>query len=249
MLGDRLKAVTFDAGHTLLHPYPSLGELYAGAAGRHGVVMAPAEIEGRFRDAWLAARAAATGLVYGTTHGEAKDFWLGVVAHVFRGSGLGGGRVAAILEDLYATFGQAAVWRVHPRWPEVRDACRRRGLRLGLVSNWDVRLRALLAELELLPDFDAVVISAEVGVEKPDPAIFELAASRMGVSAEELLHVGDAWAEDVAGAQAVGAGAVWLRPSGLPSSSGAGAVAAIGDLAELVSLLAACPSAAEPHGA
>ena len=249
MLGDSLRAVTFDAGHTLLHPYPSLGELNAGATARHGVVMASAAIEGRFREAWLAARAAAPGLVYGTTHGEARDFWLGVVARVFRDSDVGRQRLKAILEDLYATFGRAAVWRVHPGWREVLVACRLRRLRVGLVSNWDVRLRRLLSELELLPDFEAVVISAEVGIEKPDPTIFGLAASRLGVRANELLHVGDAWAEDVAGARAAGARAVWLSSSGLPPAWEAGAVDVIRDLAELVPLLAESASAADPPGA
>ena len=65
------------------------------------------------------------------------------------------------------------------------------GLKLGIVSNFDTRLRPILKELSLDQLFDAIVISAEVGVEKPNPTIFEAACQQLGVLPEEAVHVGD----------------------------------------------------------
>jgi FMN phosphatase YigB (HAD superfamily) len=79
----------------------------------------------------------------------------------------------------------------------------RLGLRLAVVSNWDVALPEHLERLGLANRFAAVVTSAEAGAPKPDPRIFELALERMGVSPERALHVGDSEADEV-GARAAG---------------------------------------------
>jgi putative hydrolase of the HAD superfamily len=77
------------------------------------------------------------------------------------------------------------------------------GLRLGVVSNWDVALTGYLEELGLREHFAAIVTSAEAGAPKPDPRIFELALERLGVAPERALHVGDAGADEL-GARAAG---------------------------------------------
>ena len=86
----------------------------------------------------------------------------------------------------------------------VRDL-RAGGVRTGLVSNsWSTGHydRALLAEL-----FDATVISAEVGLHKPEPEIYRLAAERIGAEPEACLFVDDL-RENCEGAEAVGMGAI-----------------------------------------
>jgi len=77
------------------------------------------------------------------------------------------------------------------------------GLRLAVVSNWDIGLRDHLAALGLLSLFDAVVTSAEAEAAKPDPRIFQLALRRLGASANRTLHVGDS-DDDREGARAAG---------------------------------------------
>ena len=88
--------------------------------------------------------------------------------------------------------------------PGGREACddlSRAGLRLCVVSNWDIGLSEHLQRLGLdLP----VVTSAEAGAAKPDPAVFELALQRLGVAdPARAVHVGDD-AADEAGARAAG---------------------------------------------
>jgi len=79
----------------------------------------------------------------------------------------------------------------------------RLGLRLAVVSNWDVALALHLERIGLAGRFEAIVTSAEAGASKPDPRIFELALERLRVRPERALHVGDSEADEE-GARAAG---------------------------------------------
>jgi len=90
--------------------------------------------------------------------------------------------------------------------PGAADACRAlggAGLKLAVVSNWDVGLHDHLHALGFGELVDAVVTSAEAGEPKPSPRIFEHALARLGVDAGAAVHVGDADA-DAEGALAAG---------------------------------------------
>ena len=90
--------------------------------------------------------------------------------------------------------------------PGAGDACRAlaaAGLRLAVVSNWDVGLHDHLAAIGLGALLDTVVTSAEAGAPKPAPRVFELALARLGATADRAVHVGDA-AADAEGARAAG---------------------------------------------
>ena len=63
--------------------------------------------------------------------------------------------------------------------------------------------------------FEFVIDSGEVGVEKPDPRIFQIALDRMGVTAADALYVGDLYEVDVVGARAAGLDVVLLDPYGV----------------------------------
>jgi HAD superfamily hydrolase (TIGR01509 family) len=81
---------------------------------------------------------------------------------------------------------------------------------LGIVSNSEGKLAELLLEMGFARYFGVVADSGVLGFEKPDRRIFDFAARGLGVRAEELVHVGDAWVADVEGALGVGARAVWV---------------------------------------
>jgi putative hydrolase of the HAD superfamily len=74
---------------------------------------------------------------------------------------------------------------------ETLDALAARGLTLGVVANWDVSLRSHLERLGWDSRFATVVLSPEVGVEKPDPRPFQVALAKLGVAPERSVHVGD----------------------------------------------------------
>jgi putative hydrolase of the HAD superfamily len=111
-------------------------------------------------------------------------------------------------EAVYREFGLPGAWQVRSGAQAVLEQLYRTGIRLGIVSNFDRRLYRVLDELGILGYFEEVVISSEVGADKPSPKIFMEALSRFQVPAEEMLHVGDDEATDGVGAQAAGIQAV-----------------------------------------
>ncbi|MEJ3746458.1 HAD family hydrolase [Actinomycetes bacterium KLBMP 9797] len=83
---------------------------------------------------------------------------------------------------------------------------------VALVTNGpsDVQ-RDKLRVLDIEHALDAVLVSGEVGVAKPDPALFAVALERIGVESHAAWHVGDGLTNDVGGARAAGLVAVWLN--------------------------------------
>ncbi|MEK8128761.1 HAD family hydrolase [Paenibacillus filicis] len=95
-------------------------------------------------------------------------------------------------------------WQAFPEAVSVLRELKSHSLGVGLISNWDISARDVLANTGLLPLLDPIIISSEVGIAKPDPAIFELALERAGVPPEECLYVGDNYYDDVIGSERVG---------------------------------------------
>jgi epoxide hydrolase-like predicted phosphatase len=81
----------------------------------------------------------------------------------------------------------------------------------GLLSNaWDDLRDVLENGWKIAAAFDAVVISAEVGVAKPDPKIYHIILERLGVAPAEAVFIDD-FSENVAGARAVGMHAIHFK--------------------------------------
>jgi putative hydrolase of the HAD superfamily len=121
--------------------------------------------------------------------------------------------------------------------PVVRELSRR--FRMGAVSNGlpDVQYQKL-ETIGLRRLFSCIILSEEIGVRKPDPRIFSMAVSRLGVAPSECLHTGDSFTNDVAGARAAGMMTCWLNRNGAALPDGAvPADLTIGGLEELVEIL------------
>lgn len=118
------------------------------------------------------------------------------------------------------------------------EALRRR-FKLGLVTNGPSRTQRLkIKQFRLIDYLDVLIVSEEVGVAKPDPAIFAIALERLAVAPHEALFVGDSPEFDLRGAAAAGMPFVWMNPRGenLPSDADR-PIAVIQRLAELLPLL------------
>ena len=118
-----------------------------------------------------------------------------------------GGRDACF-EELFAHYGSAAAWRAADGACETLQAMRARGLRTGMVSNFDHRLPPLLDALGLATLLDTVVLPADAGAAKPDPRIFAHALAQIGVEPAAAVYVGDDPQDDIDGAQRAGLRAI-----------------------------------------
>jgi len=89
---------------------------------------------------------------------------------------------------------------------------------MGVVSNADGRVRALLERAGLAPFLEVVIDSSEVGVEKPDHRIFLAATERFGTAPSACAYVGDIYEIDVLGARAAGLHPVLIGSGDVPES-------------------------------
>ena len=203
-----ISAVTFDVGGTLIEPWPSVGHVYAEVAARHGARNLPAELlNERFKTAWRAQKDFA----------YTRDAWAKLVDQTFRGL-CARPPSETFFGELYDHFAQPAAWRVFEDVLPTLDRLATQGVQLGIISNWDERLRLLLRRLRLENYFEAIVISCEVGFSKPSPVIFGHAAEKLGLPPAAILHVGDSFALDVNGASLAGFGARRIRRGAKPGT-------------------------------
>ncbi len=128
----------------------------------------------------------------------------------------------------------ALAFEPYPDAAPALRALRAAGVRLVIASNWDCALPDWLGPLGLLELVDGVVTSAEVGADKPDPAVFAAALELAGAEPAAALHVGDSLVNDVEGARAAGLRAVLIARAGAQAPP---SVEAIRSLTGLTALL------------
>jgi putative hydrolase of the HAD superfamily len=205
------RTIFFDAGNTLIRMnYPVIAEALA----RHGVQVAPAEIE---RAEWQA-RVRLDTEVLARVASEASTEDQSVAgryfAYVAEALGLTDRSTLAALAEWRRTYNQpVGLWNaVEPAAEQALTLAREAGVGAAVISNSNGSVRSILASLGLTRWLDYVIDSGEVGVEKPDPRIFRLALERSAVAADEAVYIGDLYSVDVVGARAAGMDAVLLDP-------------------------------------
>jgi putative hydrolase of the HAD superfamily len=173
--------------------------------------------------------------------------WRQYDAAVARSVGVPGDRLADAVAGLQDAWGRIRGWhRIVPGALEGLRLLAQTGVPLGVVSNADGTVADQLVTARVCQVGEghgvpvAVVIdSTVVGIEKPDPRIFELALSAMGLAGDEsagVVHVGDSIFADVTGARAAGLRPLHLDPYGdCPAPAGDhDHVRSLADVASLV---------------
>lgn len=207
----QVRAVFFDAVGTLLVPDPPAPAVYAEVAARHGLVLTPGEVRARFVAAYLAEEEADVAAGWATSESRERDRWRRIVADTLAGAS----DPDACYHFLFGHFAKPSAWRPAPDAAETLATLRGRGLLVGLGSNYDGRLRPVLAGFpELNFPRELVLISADVGVRKPGAGFFRRCAAAAGRAAGEVLFVGDDLGNDYEGATAAGMPAILLDPLG-----------------------------------
>jgi len=113
---------------------------------------------------------------------------------------------------IHNSFGQAITAESVEGTFEVLKTIKKGGYKIALIANVDsIDARNVLASCGLEDYFDAIVISEEVGIEKPAREIFEAALKELKVKAENTIMVGNRIDTDIAGANRIGMKSVWFK--------------------------------------
>lgn len=204
-----VRAVIFDAGNTLIR-------MNYAAIAAHLTAYRPSISEAAVEDAELRARVrldAHLGAGTSTETAGTKGLYL---RYLLEGVGITGPAEIAAIERWRGSYNQpAGIWTVPD--PEAAAALRQvraAGVVAGVISNSNGTVRRIVEDAGLGEHLDFVIDSAVVGVEKPDPQIFQLALAEADAAPREAVYVGDLYSIDVLGARRAGLGAVLLDPRG-----------------------------------
>ena len=109
---------------------------------------------------------------------------------------------------------------------------------LTVVTNGFVEVQYEKFDKSGLRDcFAHIVLSEEVGCQKPNPRIFEEALRMNGLKAEEVVMIGDSWNSDIQGAINAGIDQIWIRKSNDPLPEGQSATYLVQSLSEVMEIL------------
>ena len=198
-----LKAVFFDAAGTLFRLTKTVGDHYADVSREVGLDLDPHALEPAFHAAWkqMPHRAA----IDGPRENDDKGWWRELVDLVLDqvAPSLGEFDRDNFFEIAYEHFAEAGVWELYPEVPGVLEKLQPR-FQLAVVSNFDGRLRFILEHLGISKHFANVLVSSELGADKPDPEIYGRALRLMNLKPNEVLHVGDDPKRDWEAATAAG---------------------------------------------
>ena len=208
---DKPQVIFFDAAGTLFEVRGSVGEIYSRIANQYGCEADAEQLQQNFAR-WFRLQPP-MAFPAGTDEDKLcemeKGWWSNLVRAVFADCG-SFTHFEEFFDDVFEQFRQAELWRVFDDVVPTLAELKRRGIRLGVISNFDSRLDDVLRGCELAQFFDSVHISTRVGAAKPDPLIFDASLAHHRIEASQAWHVGDSPREDFEGAQSAGLQAILL---------------------------------------
>lgn len=198
-MGARIQAVIFDMYETLVTQFS--GPLYYGTQIARDLGLAPEA----FLPGWRATEAyRATG----------KLTFEEVIAQLMKEHGLYSSEKHRQVVEKRLAIQADCFNHLHPQILPMLSGLKQRGFKIGLITNCFSEEAKLIRESDLFAYFDAPCLSYELGVRKPDPAIYHACLGKLGVPAGNCLYVGDGGSQELETARALGmqaAQAVWYR--------------------------------------
>lgn len=201
MKSQQIRCVLFDAVGTLIHPEPSVAQVYLAAARKYGSDASLQEIRSRFH-ALMSGRPATLQ----TDESSEREFWRDAVQFVV-------GEVSdptACFEELHDHFARLENWRVAGGTAKTLEALARNGITVCIASNFDERLIQIVHGKPELKEVHHLFVSSQLGWRKPAPQFYAAIAAAVPVSMNEILMVGDDYELDVAASIDVGMNALHL---------------------------------------
>ncbi len=217
-MGDRNREIPtvifLDAVGTLFGVQGSVGQIYGEMARQFGVEVPAAELNRAFYQSFRAAGAPAfPNTLAAEIQEQEYIWWKNVVIATFNQLG----KLQqfqdfdSFFAQLYAYFATASPWFIYPDVLPALQRWRAFDVQLGILSNFDSRVYAVLDALNLSHFFSSVTISTEVGAAKPDAKIFQVALQKHLCEPGRTWHIGDRFDEDYQAACALGMRGIWLH--------------------------------------
>jgi putative hydrolase of the HAD superfamily len=225
-----VRAVLFDAVGTVLQPHPPAALAYYEAGRRFASQLCAAEVTKRYEAAFRRQEALDQAAGHGHTD-EAREAerWRQIVLDVFDDVP----NIDPLFEYLWAHFASPTNWRVFPDVAPAWDELERRGLALGLASNFDARLAEVCRGHEPLAQCRRIFVSSRLKVRKPHRAFFAAIEQSLNLPARQILLVGDNLQTDYQAALAAGWEALLISRNSPPPID----VISIADMTQLPSFL------------
>ena len=202
-----------DVGDTLIRAHPSWAGVYRMGLLEAGIDVAEKDLE---RALLEETQAGGWWLIEDPFEPTPENSWRRIVE--FDSAVLARVGHADLPDDVFRriedAFARRSAWYVFPDVMPSLDVLRDAGVRMCVISNFVWGGTELIHDLELASHFEALVISARVGFQKPNEGIFRHALDVMRVEPARALHVGDSYRADVFGARRMGIGAALIDRSG-----------------------------------
>jgi len=207
-----VSVILFDALHTIVAPRLPIATQYAIAFEPFLGRFPPDSIKQSFKSALKKVQTDRPAY-----SGKPDNWWSEVVYRTAVGAGAEPTRVERALPDIVPAllhrFSSREGYKLYDDALPTLHVLRERKIKMGLVSNTDLRMKAVLSDLEVTQFFQAMSFSEEERVEKPNPAIFLRTLEKMDYHGppSNVLHVGDSYDDDYMGATQAGLSAFLLR--------------------------------------
>ncbi len=198
---NEIHGIVFDAVGTLIEPSPSVAVVYAQAAARQGIQVELSDVKVRFHRYFRNDEIDDLRGPLATDEMLERRRWRRIVANVL--PDLPDGDRG--FEELWQHFGDPESWRLFADVAPTINALEAAGVPVRIASNFDQRLRAVVAGFpELEGRVEPLVISSEVGFRKPHETFYLAACASLRLSPDQVLYVGDDPENDVRGPRRAG---------------------------------------------
>jgi len=236
-----IRTVFFDAGFTLIRPYPSTPEICQQVCQRLNLHIHLDAVKERMTEAqdYYYRQMRLNRHTWGSEQ-AISEFWISYYMNLLRPfiEEHDEPRLYQLAQVINQEFDKHTSWEVYSDVFPTLEALRRHKYTLGVISDWGISLGPILRRLNLTPYFDCLLVSAVTRHAKPSPMLYEMALERANSIADYTLHIGDSYIHDVLGARAVGMTPVLLDRSGHLEESNVDCLL-IHSLEELLDLLEA----------
>lgn len=197
-----VKAVIFDMYETLITLYES--PLYFGTQ-----MASDADIEEeKFQEIWRAAE---------TDRTTGKITLEKILEKILKANDCYSEAKMNLIVNKRIQSREAVFEHLHKDIIPMLSALKQKGVLIGLISNCYSEEAMIIKQSVLYPYFDAVCLSFDEGLQKPDPAIFKKCLEMLNVQAEDCLYVGDGGSNELEAAETAGmkaVQAVWYLKEG-----------------------------------